>query len=220
VADTLKHPYRDTVAHPDVVELIEDDLGEWLVERVPDKRLAMAANFRFMRRAVAVEAVKNTAWQNGVIGVVAFFPGADMPLMTANQAKMVLQIAAAYGEPIGLERMRELAGVIGGAFVLRTAARQAAAIIPGFGWAIKGGIGASGTLAMGFAAIEFFERDMDLSGVSRSYEKLKARIAELKSGEPAGEDVIDIGELSEAPPALSEPAPSTDPAEGPAVSEA
>jgi uncharacterized protein (DUF697 family)/ribosomal protein S9 len=218
VADTIKHPYRDTIAHPDPVELIEDDLGEWLVERVPDKRLAMASNFRFMRRAVAVEAVKNTAWQNGVVGVVAFFPGADMPLMTANQGKMVLQIAAAYGEPIGVERLRELAAVIGGAFVLRTAARQVASFIPGFGWAVKGAIGASGTLAMGFAAIEFFERDLDLAGVSRSYDKLKARLGEIGSGE-AEQEVIDLGEVPGVPPALAETPDPAQPAEGPAVSE-
>ena len=31
-------------------------------------------------------------------GLVMVIPGADLPIMTANQAKMVLQIAAAYGE--------------------------------------------------------------------------------------------------------------------------
>jgi uncharacterized protein (DUF697 family) len=181
IANVLGSPYRDTLAASEADELVEDELGDWLVDRLPGKRAALAYNFQFMRRAVAVDAVKNTAWQNGVIGVVAFFPGADMPLMTANQAKMAMQIAAAYGETIGLERLKELGVVVGGAFVFRTVARQAAGFVPGFGWAIKGGIGAAGTLAMGYGIIEYFEQDVDLSGVRRRFDKLKAELDERTS---------------------------------------
>ncbi len=86
-------------------------LGRWLVDRLNGKRLALATNFAFMRRAVAEEAIKATSFQNGVVGLVMVIPGADLPIMTANQAKMVLQIAAAYGEPLGAERIKELAVV-------------------------------------------------------------------------------------------------------------
>ncbi len=176
VAEMIDHPYRDTLADPDPETLVDVELGEWLVERLPDKRLALAANFSFMRRAVALEAVKNTAWQNGLIGVVAIFPGADMPLMTANQAKMVLQIAAAYGEDLGMERARELLGVVGGAFVFRAAARQFVTFAPGFGWAIKGGIAAAGTLAVGYAAMAYFENDADLPGLSERFERMRKKL--------------------------------------------
>ena len=56
--------------------------------------------------------------QNAGVGLVVFIPGADLPIMTLNQAKMLLQIAAAYGEPMGKERVKELAAVVGGAFAL------------------------------------------------------------------------------------------------------
>jgi uncharacterized protein (DUF697 family) len=115
-----------------------------------------------LRPAAAAHAVRTTAWQNAVIGAVAFFPGADMPLMTANQAKMILQIAAVYGEPLGPERIRELAAVVGGAFLLRTVAREAVGLVPGFGWALKGAIGYTGTIAMGKAASEYFEKGADI----------------------------------------------------------
>jgi len=228
VATTLSTPYRDTLAHPDAEELVEDELGDWLVDRLPDKRLALANNFQFMRRAVAVDAVKNTAWQNGVIGVVAFFPGADMPLMTANQAKMAMQIAAAYGETIGIERLKELGFVVGGAFALRTVARQAAGFIPGFGWALKGGIGATGTLAMGYGIIEYFEQDVDLSGVRRRFDKLKAQLdARLSSGRFKRREVIEVDvEVIEGVPVAaqalgtgdSQPEQGTIPSDGQAVS--
>lgn len=170
VADRIGHPYRDTFADLDEVRLVDLELGEWLVDRMVSKRLALAHNFEFMRRAVSVEYIKNTAFQNAVIGAVAFIPGADMPLMTANQSKMLLQIAAAYGEQLGAERWKELASVVGGAFLLRTVARQGVAFMPGFGWAIKAGIGYSGTIAMGFAAIKYFENDADLGEVQERLE--------------------------------------------------
>lgn len=201
VADLLGHPYRDTMSDLDPTVLVEEELGEWLVERIPGKRLAFAANFAFMRRAAALEAVRNTAWQNGLIGVVAILPGTDLPLMTANQAKMVLQIAAAYGEELGIERARELFGVVGGAFVFRAAARQLLAFLPGFGWAIKGGIGATGTLAMGYAAMSYFENGAD-TGLSERFEKLKKKLSR-GSSESKGENVetLETGELEALPPA-------------------
>lgn len=171
VADALGHPYRDTIVSADEYRAVHVELGEWLSERVSGKRLALAHNYAFMRRAVAVEHVKNTAMQNALIGTVTIIPGADMPIMTANQAKMVLQIAAAYGEQLGMERGRELLAVLGGGYLLRTAARQAATLVPGFGWAVKGGIAYSGTIAMGYAAIKFFEHGADLGDLE---ERLKA----------------------------------------------
>ena len=173
----LGHPLLDTIAEEGPDELL-GALGSWLADRLGTKRLALAANFPFVRRAVALEAVKATAFQNGVIGGVAIIPGADMPLMTANQAKMVMQIAAAYGEPLGAERVKELGAVIGSAFALRTVARQAAALIPGFGWALKAAIGYSGTLAMGHAAIDYFEHGGDLSDLGARLKDARDRAIE------------------------------------------
>lgn len=164
VSRRLDHPLVDVVVS-DTADGLVDGLGLWLADRLAGKRLALAANFGFVRRAVAEEAVKSTSFQNAVIGGVAIIPGADLPLMTANQAKMVLQVAAAYGQPLGAERIKELAAVVGGAFALRTVARQFVGLIPGFGWALKAGIGYSGTLAMGYAAIEYFEGGGDVRGL-------------------------------------------------------
>jgi uncharacterized protein (DUF697 family) len=187
VARRLGHPLLDTLAESEPLELVTA-LGGWLSDRVGSKRLALAANFAFVRKAVAMEAVKATSFQNGVIGGVAIIPGADMPLMTANQAKMILQIAAAYGEPLGAERIKELAAVVGGAFAFRTVARQAATLIPGFGWALKAAIGYSGTLAMGHAAIDYFEHGGDLGGLGVRVRDARDRAIEAarrKRGRPA-----------------------------------
>jgi uncharacterized protein (DUF697 family) len=171
----IDHPVDDVVAGPDAGELLHGPLADWAMRRLPEKRTAIAHNFEFMRRSVAREAVKATAWQNAAIGGLSIIPGTDMPIMTLNQGKMLLQIAAAYGQQIGSERIKELAAVVGGGFVFRAFARQALTLVPGFGWAIKAGIAYSGTIAMGNAAVAYFERGADvpemLAGLKASAER-------------------------------------------------
>jgi uncharacterized protein (DUF697 family) len=168
IAREMGHPAADVLVDEDAERLVSERLAVWLSDEVSSKRVALAHNFPFMRRAVAEAAVQATAWQNALIGTVGFVPGSDMPVMTANQIKMLLQIAAAYGEPLGPERIKELLAIVGGGFVFRTLAREIVGVVPVLGWAIKGGIGYSGTLAMGKAAIAYFERGADLPAVARS----------------------------------------------------
>ncbi|HSK47772.1 MAG TPA: hypothetical protein VLA05_07200 [Coriobacteriia bacterium] len=218
VAYRLSHPILDTIAEEDPDDLIEK-LGSWLAEKVQGKRVALAANFAFVRRAVAEESVKSTAFQNGVIGGVVILPGADLPLMTANQAKMVMQIAAAYGEPLGAERVKELATVIGGAFALRAIARQFVGLVPGFGWAIKAGIGYSGTLAVGYAAIEYFESGADIKGLAAKLRETRDRAmsAAAQRGRRGRREVIQANAWVAEEQTVTEPDMALAPAEAEGV---
>lgn len=189
----LGQPLDDFLAGEDPAALVRDDLGHWLADKLPDARLALAAGFDFLRSCVANEFVKSTAWQNALIGGVTIIPGADMPLMTGNQAKMVLQIAAAYGQKLDTERAKELLAVVGAGFAFRAVARQLLDFVPGFGWALKAGVGYTGTIATGKAAIAYFEQGADLGGVVRNLEygtaemigRAKALRAARAKAEPA-----------------------------------
>jgi uncharacterized protein (DUF697 family) len=185
LAASLSQPTADLLVRPDADDAV-GVLGSWLADALGSKRLALAHNFAFMRRAVAEDAVKTTAWQNGLIGAVSLVPGADMPLMTANQAKMLLQIAAAYGEPLGVDRIKELAAVVGGGLLFRAIARQALIAVPVIGWAIKGGVGYTGTVAMGKAAIAYFEDGADLSQVTAHLKAIKDKAAQRLPRRSAG----------------------------------
>ena len=146
---------------------LADDIGSWIVESAAEeKRLALSIAYPFVRRPLANQAVQQTSWQNAGVGVVVFVPGADMPLMTANQAKMVLQIAAAYGQPLSPDRVKELAAVFLNGFVWRSAARQLAGVVPAVGWAVKGAMGFAGTQAIGRAAIQYFEAGGNIEGLA------------------------------------------------------
>lgn len=128
-----------------------------------DDGVALARRLPWLRRSVAERLVLEGARQNAVIGAVVIVPGADMPAMTLNQVRMVLKIASAYGEDLNLDRALEILSIVGVGLVFRTLARQALDFVPGFGWAVKGAVGFSGTVALGSAAIEYFEAGAPLT---------------------------------------------------------
>ncbi len=150
-----------------------------IVAQAKDVEIPLARRFPVFRKAVANRIITATAAENVVIGALIFLPGADMPVMTANQVKMILKIAVVYGQDIGIDRLKELLVVFGSAVAFRAAARNLAAFIPILGWAVKGGVAYAGTVALGKAAIKYFENDAEL--------KLPGAKA-LK----AGQDIIDV----------------------------
>ena len=167
---------------------LADEIGTWIVRADAEKRLAFSIAYPFVRRPLAYESIRTTSLQNAGVGVVVFVPGADMPIMTANQAKMVLQIVAAYGHPLSADRVKEIAGVIAGGFVFRGVSRQLAGAIPALGWAVKGTMGYVGTQAIGHAAIEYFEGGGDVAGLAALVGKttsVAAEAAETVASKPA-----------------------------------
>ena len=148
------------------IAALDDRMGCWIVAVCREKRLAFAIAFPFMRRPLALDAVQATSIQNAGIGLVPLIPGADLPILTLNQAKMVLQIAAAYGHEMSKDRLKELAAVVGSAYVCRTLARELIEFIPFLGFAIRAGIAYGGTSALGHAVIEYYEGGENATGVA------------------------------------------------------
>ncbi len=147
-------------------KVLDSRMGKWIIAAISDKDLAFALSFPFVRRPLAMESITATSLQNGAVGLVPFLPGADMPIMTLNQIKMVLQIATAYGQPLDKDRVKEIAAVLAGAFVCRNIARSATKAVPFAGWLISGGMGYAATQAMGRAMLEYFEAGGDIVGVA------------------------------------------------------
>lgn len=127
-----------------------------VVEVAGDRVVALGRRFPVLRAGASRKVIKRTAKQNGLVGAAFIVPGTDMPVMTLNQIKMVLSIAAIHGEEITTERAIELLGVVGSGFGLRAAARQVLDLIPGPGWVFKGAVGYTGTRALGEAALRYF----------------------------------------------------------------
>lgn len=182
VAAQLGVPALAVVASPDG-DVLPAAAADRAVKLVGDRRLALCAAFPVFRPAAARDVVKTTAWQNAAVATVLAVPGADMPVLTANQVKMVLQLAAIHGETIGFERAKEILAVVGSGFVLRTVARELMDFIPGIGWFVKGGMAYAGTLAIGTAAERYFQ--VGPEGFAELVNRLKRKVPTAVGPGPA-----------------------------------
>ncbi len=146
------------------------------------KGIPLARRSPIFRGPVVANVIDQTSRQNGLIGVMTFLPGADMPILTANQIRMVLKIAAVYDEEISFTRLRELFAVVGAGFTLRGLARQLLDFVPGIGWVVKGAVAFAGTEALGRVAQKYFEQ-----GYSRmNTEDMRQIFSSIKSERNSG----------------------------------
>lgn len=169
---------------------LDERMGRWVVSACRAKRLAFAIAFPFMRRALAKDAVQTTALENAGVGLVPIIPGADLPIMTLNQAKMALQIAAAYGQSMDKNRLKELAIVVGGAYVSRGLVRRLVAAVPVLGFVFKTSVAYGTTAAVGYAIIEYFEGGENITGVANIVERAAEQGAKLAGKLPVNVPVL------------------------------
>ncbi|HKP17284.1 MAG TPA: DUF697 domain-containing protein [Gaiellaceae bacterium] len=133
-------------------------IAERLAHALGDAGTALAARLPILRRPVCEELIRRYSRRNAFVGAAIFLPGADLPVLTLNQIRLVLRIADAYGFEIDRERLPEVLGVIGSGLGFRALARRSIGFVPFVGWAIKGAVAYAGTRALGEAAMRYFER--------------------------------------------------------------
>jgi len=135
-----------------------DAVAERIAAALGDRGTSLAARLPVLRKPVVDELIRLAARRNALIAAAVWVPGVDLPVLTLNQARLVLRIGLAYGEEVDGSRAPELAGVVGAGFAFRALARQLAPLVPVAGWATKGTIAYSGTRAIGEAARRYFEQ--------------------------------------------------------------
>jgi uncharacterized protein (DUF697 family) len=128
-----------------------------VARKLGESSTALAARLPVLRGEVSAELIRRFSRQNGVIGAAVFVPGVDMPILTLNQARLVLRLALAHGQAVDRDRGLELAGVVGLGFGFRAVARELLGVVPFAGWAVKGAVAYAGTRAIGEAAVRYFE---------------------------------------------------------------
>ena len=143
-----------------------EEIAERLARTLGEAGTPLAARLPVLRRPVCEELIRKFSRQNAIIGVAVFVPGADLPVLTLNQVRLVLRIADAYGFEIDKERLPEVLGVVGSGLGFRAIARQAIGAVPVVGWAVKGVIAYAGTRALGEAAMRYFERRAPVTRVA------------------------------------------------------
>jgi uncharacterized protein (DUF697 family) len=133
-----------------------EEIAQAVAARLGESGTALAARVPVLREAVCAGLIARFSRQNGVIGAAFFVPGTDFAVLTLNQIRLVLRLAAAHGVEIDQNRLPEVLATLGAGFGLRALARQVLGVVPVAGWAVKGGIAYAGTRALGEAAQRYF----------------------------------------------------------------
>lgn len=134
-----------------------DEIARAVAHRLGEDGTSLAARVPVLRRPLAEELIERFSRRSAVIGAAVFVPGADFPVLTLQQLRMVLRIGAAHGIELDAQRLPEVLAVIGGGLAFRAVARQALAVVPVAGWLVKGAVAYAGTRAIGEAAVRYFE---------------------------------------------------------------
>jgi uncharacterized protein (DUF697 family) len=161
VAPAVTHDYF--LFNPEDLEM----LAAQIVMAHPDLHLALARGFPALRAPVINRIVQRTAKENAAFAILSALPNvipspielpwaigefaSDTIVITANQIRMALAIAAACGTPVGFGEQRgQVMSIVGSAFGLRALAREIAGKIPaGGGMVTKGLIAFAGTYTLG-----------------------------------------------------------------------
>jgi uncharacterized protein (DUF697 family) len=114
------------------------------------------------RVRAAKRIIRSTALWGLLLGAEPL-PGLDLPVLLGMQARMILRIAAIYGESFSAHHARELAVSLASSLAARYVGMELAKLVPGPGWIVSGVIGGLSTLAMGTAAEAYFRSGRQLS---------------------------------------------------------
>jgi uncharacterized protein (DUF697 family) len=152
-----------------------------LADRTEASGPFLAANLPAFRPHVTERLIETAARRNARLALMIFIPGADMPVLTATQMRLVLRIAACYGQEISQQRAIELLGVLGAGLGFRQLARSMLDFIPVAGWVLQSAIAYAGTRAVGTAAVQYFERGAvaDVSNVRAFAEGARVELQQL-----------------------------------------
>lgn len=144
-----------------------------MVDAHPALAVALGRALPPYRRQAANKIIRNASVFNAFIGAEPI-PGLDIPFLLAVQARMVLRIAAIFGEPMSAQHAKELVATMVGGMALRYLAQEGAKLIPGPGWVVAAGVASVGTWAIGQVAVQYFEQGKKLSA-----EQLRERYRRL-----------------------------------------
>ena len=125
---------------------LADRLARWLLDAT-DKPIALAANFPFCRAPLVSSLAARCAAENAAVGAVDIVHGSDFPIMTANQMKLALDIAAAYGDELSPKSAVDIALVLASGLAWRAFARAVNGAPPMGTWASRAAFAFAGTWA-------------------------------------------------------------------------
>lgn len=156
-----------------------DKLAIYLVDILPNDaklKTAKAAKAVPAKKKAAQKIIATMSGMAVIIGIEPI-PFADMPLLTALQAIMIMAIAYISGREISRATAGEFIGALGVnfgvAFVVREGVRSAAKMIPAAGNVLSGAVAGGVTYGIGQAGIAYYIEGKDLKKAKQAFEREK-----------------------------------------------
>ena len=145
---------------------IAEELIPAMIEASPEAALVIGHELPTYRRVAAQRIIRNATLVSLAAGIEPI-PLIDIPILLGTQIRLVLRLAALYGEPLdssdAMKHARELIVTMAGGLGLRYLAEQAAKMVPFGGDFIAGAIAGAGTWSIGQVALEYYDGDKQIS---------------------------------------------------------
>ncbi|MDQ2888584.1 MAG: 50S ribosome-binding GTPase [Chloroflexota bacterium] len=139
---------------------VTSELIPSIIEASPEAALAIGRELPAFRRTAAQKIIRNAALLSLAAGLEPI-PFIDIPIILGTQARLVLRLAALYGEPMdssdARKHARELIVAMIGGLGMRYVAEQVAKLVPFGGDFVAGAIAAASTWSIGEVALEYYE---------------------------------------------------------------
>jgi uncharacterized protein (DUF697 family) len=139
-----------------------DEIAHTIAVRLREEAALLAAGVPALRGAVSAHIVRSFSRKNAVVSALIFVPGADLPVLTLNQIRMILKLGHVHGRKTSRDLIPEMAVTFGAGLGLRTVARTLLDFVPVAGWAVKSAVAYTGTRALGEAAVLRLSEKVDV----------------------------------------------------------
>ncbi|GAC1347842.1 MAG: hypothetical protein NVSMB27_14170 [Ktedonobacteraceae bacterium] len=145
---------------------VAEELIPAMIEASPEAALVIGHELPAYRRSAAQRIIRNATLLSVAAGIEPI-PLIDIPILLGVQIRLVLRLAALYGEPLdsadAMKHAKELIVTMVGGLGFRYLAEQAAKVIPFGGDFVAGAIAGAATWSMGQVAHEYYESGKQLN---------------------------------------------------------
>lgn len=141
-------------------ENVAGELIPAMIEASPEAALVIGRELPAYRREAAQRIIRNATLASLMAGLEPI-PLIDIPILLGTQIRLVLRLAALYGEEMdstdAMKHARELLITLAGGAGMRYLAEQAAKLVPFGGDFVAGAIAGAATFSIGQVALEYYE---------------------------------------------------------------
>ncbi|HEX4205397.1 MAG TPA: GTP-binding protein [Ktedonobacteraceae bacterium] len=167
---------------------IVEELLPAVIDASPEAALTIGRELPRFRREAAQRIIRSSTLLSLAAGLEPI-PFIDIPILLGIQIRLVLRLAALYGEPLdstnAMLHARELVATLAGGLGLRLLAEQAAKAVPFGGDFVAGAIAGAATWSIGEVALEFYDsgKKMDIRRLRQLYKTFNQRFRNERLGE-------------------------------------